>query len=154
MTNYVDVMEKRFHVKKKGLKWVVMVGNSIVPTGEFWIKHSADLFRARLMAAFADGFWLGEQSRIELEALLHAEILRLKAEMQGPDGFATWKDAALDERLKRVRIRTETITECVDRIEELKSSVSEAGILGQEVHETAINVLNNCVRSLNGLRSY
>ena len=154
MTNYVEVMEKRFQVKKKGLKWVVRVGTAAIPAWEFWVKHSADLFRARLMTAFADGFWLGEQSRVEPEAILHSELVRLKAEMQGPEGFATWKDAALDERLKRVRTRSETLQECVDRIEELKSSVSEAGILTQEVHETAINVLNNCVRALNGLRSY
>lgn len=152
--NYLSELENRFKVKKNGLKWVVMTGTASFPTGEFWTKISAERFRLKLMTAFADGFYLGEQSRVEPEALLHSELFRLKAEMQGPAGFATWKDAALDERLKRVRTRSETLTECIDRIEELKSAVSEAGILTQEVHETALNVLNNCIRSLNGLRSY
>ena len=31
-----------------------------------------------------------------------AELHRLRAEVQGPDGFETWKQAALDERLRRV----------------------------------------------------
>ncbi|KWU26335.1 hypothetical protein AS149_25435 [Burkholderia cenocepacia] len=34
--------------------------------------------------------------------LLHAEIHRLRAKVQGPDGFDTWKDAALDERTRRI----------------------------------------------------
>ena len=152
--NYLNEFQTRFKVEKQGLKWVVKVGTATLPAGEFWSKISAERFRLKLMTAFADGFYLGEQSRVEHEALLHSELISLKAEMQGPPGFATWKDAALDERLKRVRTRTETLTECVDRIEELKSCVSEAGILTEEVHETALNVLKNCVRALNGLRSY
>lgn len=35
--------------------------------------------------------------------LLWAEIHRLRWEMQGPPGFATWKDAAVDERIRRVK---------------------------------------------------
>lgn len=31
---------------------------------------------------------------------LWAEIHRLRAELQGPDGYATWKDAAIDLKLK------------------------------------------------------
>jgi hypothetical protein len=33
---------------------------------------------------------------------LWAEIHRLRAEMQGPDGFPTWKEAAIAERAKNV----------------------------------------------------
>jgi hypothetical protein len=33
---------------------------------------------------------------------LHSEIYRLRAELDGPDGFATWKDAAVAERVRRV----------------------------------------------------
>ena len=36
-----------------------------------------------------------------------AEIERLRAELQGPDGFETWKDAAIDERVRRVKTETE-----------------------------------------------
>jgi hypothetical protein len=31
----------------------------------------------------------------------------LKAETSGPDGFATWKDAATDERVRRVKAEAE-----------------------------------------------
>lgn len=31
-----------------------------------------------------------------------AELHRLRQEVKGPDGYATWRDAAVDERLKRV----------------------------------------------------
>lgn len=34
---------------------------------------------------------------------LWAEIHRLRAEAQGPDGHTTWKDAAFAERLKRIK---------------------------------------------------
>ena len=36
-----------------------------------------------------------------------AEIERLKADQQGPDGFDTWKDAAIDERVRRVKAEAE-----------------------------------------------
>lgn len=35
--------------------------------------------------------------------LLWAEIHRLRAEAKGPDGFATWRDAAVAERVRRVK---------------------------------------------------
>lgn len=44
-----------------------------------------------------------EQEAIELWARIH----RLEAEAKGPDGFATWKDAATDERVRRVRAEQE-----------------------------------------------
>ena len=34
---------------------------------------------------------------------LFAEIQDLLNEIKGPDGFETWKDAAIDERVKRVK---------------------------------------------------
>jgi hypothetical protein len=37
------------------------------------------------------------------KADLWAEIHRLRSEAAGPDGFATWKDAAVAERVRRVR---------------------------------------------------
>lgn len=36
-------------------------------------------------------------------ARLWAEIHLLRAAVQGPDGYATWKDAAVAERMRRVR---------------------------------------------------
>lgn len=41
------------------------------------------------------------------EAELAAEILRLREELKGPDGFATWKEAAIAERLARVKLMPE-----------------------------------------------
>lgn len=40
---------------------------------------------------------------------LEAEIIRLKEELKGPDGYATWKDAAIAERLARVKLMPEKI---------------------------------------------
>lgn len=34
-------------------------------------------------------------------AELYAELYRLRAEIKGPDGFATWKDAAIAERMSK-----------------------------------------------------
>ena len=36
-------------------------------------------------------------------ARLWAEIHRLRAAVQGPDGYATWQEAATAERVRRVR---------------------------------------------------
>jgi hypothetical protein len=36
-------------------------------------------------------------------ARLWAEIHRLRAAVQGPDGYATWQDAATAERVRRVK---------------------------------------------------
>ena len=35
------------------------------------------------------------------------QVHLLKAETSGPDGFATWKDAATDERVRRVKAEQE-----------------------------------------------
>lgn len=40
-----------------------------------------------------------------------AELIRLRAEAEGPDGFATWKDAAIAERLRRKNIEEQTLQE-------------------------------------------
>ena len=37
------------------------------------------------------------------EVDLWAEIYRLRAALKGPDGHASWQDAATDERIRRVR---------------------------------------------------
>ena len=38
-------------------------------------------------------------------ARLWAEIHRLRAAVQGPDGYASWQDAATAERVQRVKLR-------------------------------------------------
>lgn len=39
--------------------------------------------------------------QVDADAL---ELVRLREEVKGPTGFDTWKDAAIDERLKRVAL--------------------------------------------------
>lgn len=39
--------------------------------------------------------------------VLWREIHRLRAALRGPDGFATWKDAAVSERVRRVKAERE-----------------------------------------------
>lgn len=38
---------------------------------------------------------------------LWAEIFKLRYQIAGPDGFVTWKDAAVDERQRRVKLEQE-----------------------------------------------
>lgn len=42
-----------------------------------------------------------------MDATHWAELHRLREEVKGPDGFATWKDAAVAERLERIRYQRE-----------------------------------------------
>jgi hypothetical protein len=39
-------------------------------------------------------------------ARLWAEIHALRAAVQGPEGFATWQDSAVAERVRRVKMQT------------------------------------------------
>ena len=52
-----------------------------------------------------------ERARADAAVAEAAEAWRqvhlLKAETSGPDGFATWKDAATDERVRRVKAEAE-----------------------------------------------
>lgn len=41
------------------------------------------------------------------EVDLWAEIHRLRAAVAGPDGYASWQDAATDERIRRGRVERE-----------------------------------------------
>lgn len=45
-----------------------------------------------------------ERKLAEAEPEVYAELQRLRAEIKGPAGFATWKDAALAERIARVEL--------------------------------------------------
>jgi hypothetical protein len=56
---------------------------------------------------------------------LQAEIERLEAEISGPDGFATWKDAAVHERVTRIKQAQE--------IEALKDGAERAALKGIEM---------------------
>lgn len=45
---------------------------------------------------------LADMVNAGLNAEEYAELYRLREEVKGPDGFATWKDAAIAERMARV----------------------------------------------------
>lgn len=66
---------------------------------------------------------------------LWAEIWRLRAEIAGPDGYATWKDAAVAERLRKTTLpNIETVSDAVHeawieskRAQGITSRKSESG---------------------------
>lgn len=60
-----------------------------------WIQNAANKAAAELAALRADA------------AEAWRQVHLLKAETSGPDGFATWKDAATDERVRRVKAEAE-----------------------------------------------
>ena len=57
---------------------------------------------AFFMASLVEADWT--------EADVWAEVHRLRAAIQGPTGYASWQDAATDERIKRVRAESTTRT--------------------------------------------
>lgn len=55
---------------------------------------------------------------------LWAEIHRLRAELKGPDGFETWKDAAVSERLARVKATNELV-QLASKMKNIRKLVTE-----------------------------
>lgn len=55
------------------------------------------------------------------------QVHLLKAETSGPDGFATWKDAATDERLRRVKAEAEAarLQGCRDELREIAEAIND-----------------------------
>lgn len=49
-------------------------------------------------------------------ARLWAEIHLLRAAVQGPDGYATWQDAAIAERVRRVKAEIDRLCEAGQRL--------------------------------------
>jgi len=69
---------------------------------EWWSHYEI----ARLRAALATE--RERADRAEADAVeAWRQVHLFKAEAGGPDGFATWKDAAIDERLRRVKAEAE-----------------------------------------------
>lgn len=52
----------------------------------------------------------------ENPVMLWAEIWRLRAELEGPNGYATWKDAAIAERIKRVEYERKLLTDFINKL--------------------------------------
>lgn len=68
--------------------------------------------------------------------ILWAEIHKLREEIKGPDGYQTWKDAAVDERIKRVKAEKELKAETEKSSDELDlrdifASDALTGIIGR-----------------------
>ena len=55
---------------------------------------------------------------------LWAEIWKLRNEAKGPDGFDTWRDAAIDEKMKRKleEVRTKKV---MQELAELKQRIRD-----------------------------
>jgi hypothetical protein len=60
---------------------------------------------------------------------LWARIHHLEAEVKGPDGFATWKDAAIAERIRRVKAEAPVVP---DPIDALCSAMDDAGLTPEQ----------------------
>lgn len=58
---------------------------------------------------------------------LWAEIIRLRAAAQGPAGYVTWQDAAVAERMLRVKATDEVVRllGCGDENERLKAELAQ-----------------------------
>lgn len=64
-------------------------------------------YQSLTIAALWHGWrWRAAKAKQD-EAAAVAENLRLMAEISGPDGFETWRDAAVAERMKRVAAENE-----------------------------------------------
>ncbi|GEM_PF-5536378 len=59
---------------------------------------------ARLLNCEIPQYILTEAQERTATAGVYAELYRLRAELKGPDGFDTWKDAAIAERKNRVEL--------------------------------------------------
>ena len=58
----------------------------------------------KMLAPLGSTDWLGPLDANEEDpARLWAEIHRLRAAVQGPQGYATWQEAATAERVRRVK---------------------------------------------------
>ncbi len=65
-------------------------------------------FTSRVIELEAEPQYSGKLDPNESDPLtLWAEIARLQCAIQGPQGFASWQDAATDERIRRVKAEAE-----------------------------------------------
>lgn len=65
-----------------------------------------DAFDAAVDARMADAdipaYNTPQEPEVKADAEIYAELYRLRAEIKGPDGFDTWKDAAISEKKARI----------------------------------------------------
>lgn len=64
--------------------------------------HYHQSLRERLAGVVKKAISIGKSKEL-MDADMHAELLRLRSEAKAPDGFASWKDAAIHERTLRVK---------------------------------------------------
>jgi len=79
---------------------------------------------------------------------LNIQLEKLKIEFQGPDGFETWKEAALHERIMRVDLDKNTIKTKDNQIEDLIAIINR---LVKEIknHNVDSKVVKNTLDYLN-----
>lgn len=73
-------------------------------TGEF--DSAVD---ARILSFEVPQYILTKTQEIAATAGVYAELYRLREEVKGPDGFDTWKDAAISEKKKRIEFERRAI---------------------------------------------
>lgn len=69
-----------------------------------------------------------ERPSIDTSKCLLARVIELEAQIKGPDEFETWKDAAIDERVRRVAAenRERELVAHSDRLKSLVKDVMES----------------------------
>lgn len=94
-------------------------------------SHAPDTEVASAMSAMLGPLLDSEED----PARLWAEIHMLRADVQGPDGFATWKEAAAAERSQRLKLR-EAGQKIVDAYRQRFKKRSTSGIRsGAPLHQ-------------------
>jgi Lar family restriction alleviation protein len=89
-----------------------------------WNRRAADVnSRDALKTA-------SEPNENSTAAELWAEIYRLRAAVQGPDGFATWQDAAVSERVRAQSLQS--------RLESLTAELEEARLIAREQNDAHV----------------
>lgn len=75
------------------------------PKGQYTFADAADALKLEntmLKQRLAE---MGEK-----EIDLHAKVIQLESDLQGPDGFKTWQEAATAERIRRINVEKELAT--------------------------------------------
>lgn len=75
-----------------------------------------------------------------MDSFAYADLHKLREEIKGPDGFPTWKDAALHERLEKVKAQAQ-VAELERQLELQKINFSDTVTEIQKHHEDRVSRL-------------
>lgn len=109
-------------------------GNENEPGLASWddlAELEGDAFDAAVDARMADAdipaYNTPQEPEVKADAEIYAELYRLRAEIKGPDGFDTWKDAAISEKKARIA--------CEKRIPEIDYLTAMGAFHSDEWHK-------------------